>query len=408
MIQRVERHIVNSKEFDEVCFLSKNLYNYCNFILRQALSQKFDNIPEFRDLVKDEKFISEYGLSKRLTKLNQVDYRSLPAQTSQQVIKLLYKNWKSFWKSVKDYKNNPKKYNSRPKPPKYKKKDGKNVVILTNQQVKLKDGFIEFPKKLELTPLKTKVNNLVQVRVIPQSSCYIVEVVYKKEREYHRLNKDLYLGIDLGLNNLATCIDNSGNRPFIINGKIIKSINQYYNKKKAKLMSFIGGKGTSNKINKLTLKRNCKIEDQLHKTSRFIINYCLKNEIKTIVVGLNKQWKSEINIGKKNNQNFVSIPHSRLILMIKYKAEEVGIEVKGTEESYTSKCDSLALEEIKKQEVYSGRRVKRGLFKSSIGKVINADVNGALNILRKVVDESVSKQIINRGLGFSPYKVSLC
>lgn len=404
MIQRVERHIFLTKEFDEICYHSKSLYNYCNYVLRQGLSGKLENIPEFVDLLKEDKYIGEYDLSKRLAELNQVDYRNLPIQTSQQVIKLLYKNWKSFYKTIKQYKTSPKLFKGKPKPPRYKDKNGKNIVIFTNQQVKIKDGFINFPKKCGLNSLKTKVNNLVQVRIVPQATCYVVEVVYKKEAQNVELNNNLYLGIDLGLNNFATIVDNTENQPFIINGKTIKSDNQFFNKKKAKLMSFVGGRGTSKRISKLTHKRNCKINDFIHKSSRFIVNYCIENKIKTIVIGLNKNWKQGINIGKRNNQKFVQIPHSKFINKIRYKAEEVGIIVIIHEESYTSKCDSLALEPIKKHETYLGKRKKRGLFQSSRNKLINADINGALNILRKVIGDSVVKQIINRGLVFSPIK----
>jgi len=407
MIQRVERHIFVSNEFDEICYLSKNLYNYCNYVLRQALSGKHENILEFVDLIKGDKYISEFDLSKRLAILNQIDYRSLPIQTSQQVIKLLFKNWKSFYKAIKQYKIKPKLFKGRPKPPKYKDKDGKNIVIFTNQQVKIKNGFINFPKKTNLRFIKTKVDNLVQIRIIPQATCYVAEVVYNKNIKNIELDDKFYLGIDLGLNNFVTCIDNTENESFIINGKTIKSNNQYFNKKKAKLMSFVRDKGTSNRIKRLTHKRNCKVEDYLHKSSRYIINYCIDNVIKTIVIGLNRQWKDKIKIGKRNNQSFVNIPHSKFIDKILYKAEEVGIKVIVQEESYTSKCDSLALEAIKKHNQYLGKRKRRGLFQSSIGKIINADINGALNILRKVIGDSLVKEITNRGLVFNPVKLNI-
>jgi len=167
-------------------------------------------------------------LSKKLGEIDQIDYKKLPAQTSQQVIKLLYKNWKSYFKSIKSYNRHPDKFKSKPKIPKYKKKQGRNIVIFTNQQVKLKDNYIHFPKKSKVEPLKTKVDNIQQVRIIPQASCYIIEVVYKKEAQINEnLDENLYLGIDLGINNLITAIDNIGKQPFIINGRELKSINQY-------------------------------------------------------------------------------------------------------------------------------------------------------------------------------------
>ena len=409
MINRVERHIIiKNKEFDNLTFLSKNLYNYVNYILRQALSNKHDNIEEYKDLIIDNKYVSEYDLIKRLTKLKQLDYYSLPTQVSQQIIKLLYINWKSFYKSLKYYYKNKSKFKGKPKIPKYKNKNGKNILIFSNQQARLNKNYINFPKKTNIKPLKTKVNNVQQVRIIPKLGHYIVEVVYKKEKEINdNLNKDLYMSIDLGIDNLITTSNNAGLQSFIVNGKIVKSINQYYNKKKAKLNSYVGDKGTSNKLNKLELKRNNKITDYLHKTSRFIINYCIKNNIKNIVIGYNEGWKQNINIGKRNNQKFVSIPYLKLIQQIQYKSEEVGINVILHEESYTSKCDALSKEKIKFHKNYKGKRIKRGLFQSYINKLINADINGSLNILRKVIGDSFVKKITNIGLVCNPIRYNV-
>lgn len=389
-MQRVERHIIiRNKELDGICFLSKNLYNYVNYLIRQEFTQ-------------NGKMLSEYELTAKLAKEKQVDYILLPVQSSQQIIKLLFKNWKSFFKlcKVKD------KLNGRPKLPKYKHKEkGRNIVVFTNQQCKLKDGYIHFPKKANIKPLKTKVDNLCQVRIVPQSSCHIIEVVYEKECiETTELEPDSYLSIDLGLNNLVTSYDSLNHRSFIVNGKVLKSINQYYNKKKATLMSYIGGKGISKRINKLTLKRNCKVSDYMHKTSRFIVNYCVENKIETIVIGNNKDWKQNCNMGKRNNQNFVSIPFEKLISQIQYKSEEVGIKVIVTEESYTSKIDHYAGEDMCHHDTYSGKRIKRGLFRSSTGKILNADLNGAIGILRKVVGESIS-QVVNRGVVETPTRL---
>lgn len=221
------------------------------------------------------------------------------------------------------------------------------------------------------------------------------------------LNKSNFISIDLGLNNLCSCISNVDTNPFIINGRVIKSVNQWYNKEKAKLMSFVGDKGTSRRINKITLYRNLFIEDKLHKISRYIINFCISNNIGKIIIGLNKEWKQEINIGKRNNQHFVSIPHSKLIDKITYKAKLIGIEVVIHEESYTSKVDHLAFESLNKHDVYIGKRIKRGLFQSSIGKLLNADINGAIGISRKVIGDSCINMIIGSGLAFNPVRVNI-
>ena len=394
-MNRVERHILSSKNIDKLCFLSKNLYNYANYCVRQSFT-KTGRIP------------SEYELTGKLAKRDQIDYKALPSQTSQQIIKLLYKNWKSFFSVIKDYKKNPNRYKGRPKLPKYKDKDGRNVVIFTGQQCRVKDGFIKFPKGV-LKPLRTKVDNVVQVRLVPQATCYIVEVVYKKEV---KINEDLkantVLGIDLGVNNLATCINNVGLKSFIINGKPLKSINQYSNKLKAKYMSYVGNKGTSKNIRRVVLKRNNLVQNYIHHASRFIINYCVENKIGTMIIGHNKEWKQEVSIGKKNNQNFISIPFSTLIQQLKYKGEEVGIEVIETEESYSSKVDHLAYETMEHHEIYLGKRVRRGLFQSFTGKLLNADVNGAIGIARKVVGDSLVKEIVNRGRALCPVKILPC
>lgn len=390
---RVEKHSLKDKELDNLCFLSKNLYNYANYCLRQSF-------------IKTGKLPNEFEFTKKLAKRNQTDYRNLPAQSSQQVIKLLYKNWKSFFKAIKDYKKNPEKYLGRPKLPKYKKKDGRNIVIFTNQQCKLQGNFIKFPNKL-FRNLKTKVTNLQEVRIIPGLSCYTIEVIYKKEKRIHeKLEKEKFLSIDLGLTNLATCINNVGKKPFIVNGRPLKSINQFFNKKRSTLMSFVKDKGISKKIIRLTNKRNNKIQDYLHKSSRLIINYCICNNIGKIFIGYNKNWKQNIEIGKRNNQNFVSIPFYLLIKQIQYKAEEIGIEVILTEESYTSKIDHFAKEELQKQTTYLGKRIKRGLFQSSTKKIINADVNGAIGIARKVIGADIFKYLADRGFMENPVRLT--
>jgi len=387
IVKRTERHVVfKSKILDDICSLSKNLYNRANYLIRQC----YFEIGEILDYCEIEDLLKQEDC-----------YKVLPAQTAQQILKLLDKNWKSFFSSLKEYKSNSKKFKARPKIPNYKR--DKNIVVFTNQQVKYKNGYIHFPKKSYLQPLKTKIlkENIQQVRIVPDSTCYVVEIIYNKEiKIYENLDKELYLGIDLGVNNLIACVSNKAViEPVLIKGKILKSINQYYNKMNAKFMSYIGDRGISNRIKVLTFKRNNRIHNYLHHTSRFVINYCLKNDIKTIVIGKNEGWKQNINIGKVNNQKFVSIPFNKLIQQIQYKAEDVGINTILTEESYTSKVDHLAFETMKHHSKYLGKRIKRGLFKSSTGLIFNADINGALGILRKVIGDNFLKEklVLNRG-----------
>ena len=188
----------------------------------------------------------------------------------------------------------------------------------------------------------------------------------------------------MGLNNLAT-VSSNVIKPFIFNGKPLKSINQYYNKHKAHLMSLLlkGKLKSSKRLRRLEMKRMMKIKDYLHKTSRRIVELMEQNNIGTCFIGYNKGWKQEINIRKKNNQNFVSIPYSLLINMLKYKIEEKGGHLIELNEAYTSKCSFLDNEEVCKHETYKGKRIKRGLYLSNKKKVINADINGSLNILKR-------------------------
>ncbi len=400
-VTRVERHIVDmNQRLIDLSYASKNLYNCATFIMRQ-------------NFIKNHKIIN-YGTMDKIIKRDYPEvYKGLPAQSSQQCLRLVEKNWKSFFKANQEYKKNPDKFKGIPKLPKYKDKEkGLNLVIFTNQQCKLRDNQIHFPKKAELPELNTTVDNLQQVRIIPKYQHFVIEVVYKKEVSNYELTHDNVLGIDLGLNHLATLVSNQPDvHPMLINGKPLKSINQYFNQKKAKLMSFIGERGTSHSISRLSKKRHQKIDDYLHKASRNIIDYAVETNSGLIIIGENKHWKQEINIGKKNNQNFVSIPYDKFKAMIEYKAEEFGIDVIFTEESYTSKSSHLdndPLPVYKKGEShhFTGKRVSRGLYRWSKG-IINADLNGAMGIVRKVVPETLDLliEIRNRGAGFAPFKV---
>lgn len=392
----VERHIIKDNRLEDICLKSGLLYNYVLYLVRQGIFNK--------------EYLKEYDLSTKLCRENQVDFRNLPNHVSQQVIKQVFQNIKSWIKLRKDFDKNPGKYdNHRPHLPKYKKGKKQNIVVFTTSSCRVKDdGYIHFVKNV-VEPIKTNVkkDELKQVRIVPQATCYVVEVIYERKEIDLNINKDNFLSIDLGLNNLCSCISNVGVRLFIINGKVIKSLNRWYNKKKARLMSYVSDKGTSRKIRRISLYRNCWIDDKIHKISRYIVNFCASNNIGRIIVGLNKEWKQEINIGKRNNQHFVSIPHSKLIDKIMYKAKLLGIEVVTHEESYTSKIDHLAFEPLKKQDDYLGRRKKRGLFQSSIGKLINADINGAVGIARKVIGDSCVNMIVGSGFAFNPIRLNI-
>ena len=389
----------NYSKIKDICHRCKNLYNYCNYILRQSLF-KGEGLPR------------EYELVGILTRENQDDYRALPAQTSQQVIKFLYKNWKAYFQSLKSYQKDKSKFSGCPRIPKYKPRGekGHSVAFFTNQQAKLRNGKIIFPQDTGLLPIKTKASSIEQVRIVPASACFIVEVVYQKEVVQTEATEGAIASIDLGINNFVTFLDNQGYQPFIINGKGAKAYNQYYHKTKANMQSQLKeGRYSSNNIQLLSQKRSMFMQNFLHQSSSLIIKALKERKISTLVIGLNEDWKQGSNMGKQNNQNFVSLPHRKLIDQLVYKCEEVGIEVILTEEAYTSKIDHFVEEEMKHHDKYVGRRIHRGLFRSSTGIYINADLNGALGIMRKVFPEkalALAKLIGDSGVAFTPVIVN--
>lgn len=402
-MQLVSKHIINRnhwlyKQLDNLCFLSKNLFNYANYIVRQ----KFISSGEYLDYYKIQKICQ-----------GKTDYLALPAKVSQQVLLRLHESWKSFFAATKEYKLHPDKFKARPKIPRYKHKIlGRNVLTYTAQAISqqwLKKGIIN----LSLTQIfiTTKFSQVNQVRIVPKTYHYSIEVVYEpKAVTVSSSGVEGIAGIDIGLNNLATITSNQkGFVPLIINGKPLKSINAYYHKKKAVLQSYLKGeRQTSIKIEQLTHKRNVKIDNYLHNASRFIINHLAANRIGTLVIGKNDNWKQGINLGKRNNQNFVAIPHARFIEMLTYKAQLVGIVVKVIEESYTSKCSFLDNEPCVKHSEYKGKRIKRGLFRAGDGRLINSDVNGSANIVKKAFPNAFAEGIqgvVVRPVRVTPYKM---
>jgi putative transposase len=233
--------------------------------------------------------------------------------------------------------------------------------------------------------------NVDQVRVIPRKGFYIVEVIYTKEVKPAPLNPAYYAGIDIGMNNLVALTSNKPHfQAILVNGRPVKSINQFYNKRKAQLQKQLGHTGTTPRMERMTTKRNRRIDHYMHTASKVIIDVLVKEGIGVLCIGKNDGWKQEANMGKRTNQNFVQIPHARFIAMLTYKAQLVGIRVEVTEESYTSKASLLDLDPLPvrksgdEKHHFSGKRVKRGLYRASNGRYINADINGAGNIIRKV------------------------
>ena len=409
IVQRVEKHLIKQNNsfypmFCDFAYKSKNLYNHANFLVRN-------------EFVKNNKWL-RYGEMDKILKadLEFDDYKQMPtAQSAQQTLRLLEKDWKSFFTAIKDWSKHKDKYLGRPKLPKYKAKNGKYILILTNQNVKLKDNILHFPKTFcgfSVKPQFVKNDKFVsfqQVRFVPNYKSFVVELVYNIEVPDTTLsNNERYLSVDIGLDNLATVVNNVGLKPIVINGKGLKSINKYYNKQIShyrEVTKRMNNRDYTNRMDSLTRKRNHKIDDYMHKASKYLVDYALDNNFNTIVIGNNKGWKQESSMSKRVNQSFVGIPHMRFIQMVQYKAQNIGLNVILTEESYTSGTSFLDNEEPIKANYNKSRRVQRGLFVSNNAIKINADVNGAYQIMKKVFPKVNSDGI--EGVALHPIRVSV-
>ncbi len=390
---------------------SKDLYNKALYTIRQHFFEhkEYLNYTKIYHLLKSSD-----------------EYKRLPTNASQQTLKQADNAFKSFFALLQAKKE--KNFDKDVHIPRYLDKNGHYKVIYTKAHLKVMDnGYIRLslPKHIKerynVNFLYFKIprhiinKEIKEVHILPYKPYYKISFVYSDgDRNYKHYHTDDIMGIDLGIDNLATIVTRY-DKPLILDGKSLKSKNRYFNKKISVLQSSIT-KGKSAKENKNSplfkkldiwyLRRKSYIKDYLHKTATKIINLAIEKGIKTIAIGYNKEWKQQCNLGRKNNEKFLSIPHAKLLQYIKYRAYQHKMEVIETEESYTSKCDALALEPIQKHEQYLGKRVKRGLFQSSVGKLINADVNGALNILRKsVASDSLVQEIASRGLVFQPVRV---
>lgn len=409
VIQQVEKHVIKKSHpyynmFCEYTHLAKNLYNHANYLVRNEFAET-------------GKWLRYSKLDKLLREdLEFPDYRNMPtAQSAQQILRLLDSIWKSFFNSIKDWSKNKDKYSGKPKFPKYKRKDGKMVLIVTNQQVRQEGDLLYIPNSFcgfTIKPRCVTLDNfekINQVRIVPKGQSFCLEIVYSISVESElRSDNGRYMSIDLGLDNLATVVTNTGLNPIIVNGTGLKSNNQYFNKKKAHYQSVakqMNNQYYTNRLYRLTQKRNLKIEDYLHKASRYIIDFALEHQINTIVIGNNKNWKQSGSLGKVTNQAFVSIPHQKLIDKICYKAELRGIQVILTEESYTSGTSFLDGELPQKEFYNKKRRVKRGLFVSNQGIKINADVNAAFQIMKKVFPNVFTDGI--EGVVLHPVRVDI-
>lgn len=369
------------RELDRLCFLSKNLYNAGLYTVRQYFFAT-------------KKFLPYSQLTSQFAETNQADFRALPAKVAQHTLKLINQNFNAFFALLK--LKAVGEYQAKVKVPCYLPiKTGRQILNYTSQavSVKAKPGYI----KLSQTNIfiKSNVEKVQFVRVVPRKYKITVEVGYKRKLpEEKKLSQPRkFSAIDIGIDNLAT-VTFSDSSSFIVNGKPLKSINQYFNKINAKLLSRqrkINDKDFSrtNKMLVLSNWRDNKISDYLHKSSRYIVNQLVSRRITDLIIGHNKKWKQGTNLGRKTNQNFVSVPFNRFIDMLTYKCALEGIAVHIIDESYTSKASFLDRDFIPDfnpadlvKHKFSGSRKCRGLYKSK-NFTLNADVNGSLNIMRK-------------------------
>jgi len=399
----VEKYIIDKnhslfKEAESLCFLSNNLFNYANYIIRKKL-------------FKTGEYLNYNAIQKQCQ--GTPDCTALPAKVSQQVLLRLHESGQAFFAANKEYKQHPDKFKSAPRIPKYNHKTlGRNVITYTSQAVSksaLKKGLIHLSQTQIV--LATQVKEVCQVRIVPGIYHYQIEIVYFQPVSLERRVTGTIAGIDIGLNNIGTWTENQpGFKPLIINGKPLKSINVYYHKNKASLQfKWQPEIKKSHRLRRLTHKRNCKIDNYLHRASRSLINHRAANSIETLVIGKNDCGQTGRNLGNKTNQNKISIPKAKFIEILTYKAQLVGINVVLVTEEYTSKCSFLDNEPLYKQDSYQSRGIKRGLFRARNGTLINAYVNGSLNIIRKAFPNAFvegRQGVVVPPVRITPYKTA--
>jgi putative transposase len=338
-------------------------------------------------------YISRFDMRKHMVELECEDYYNLGApHIANGIFAYVDQNWKSFFAASKDYKKFPHKYTGRPKPPKYLEKDGRYLLCLPKGTARIKDGYLHFHKSFNGLVIKTKCDNMQQVRVIPRNNHIVIEIVYKVEIDELKDDNGKYMAIDLGINNFATLVSNTGESPLLICGKTLKSINQFYNKQTSHYKSIaktVNGVYTTKRIENITNKRNNRMSSAMHLMSKYVIDEAVRQDINTIFVGKNKDYKRGIDEGAVENQNIVGIPHQNFVNMLIYKGENKGIRVIEVDEEYTSGTSYLDNEEPTKANYNIDRRINRGIFQTNSGLYINADINAAYQILRKGVAKGV-------------------
>ena len=414
-MRQVERHLIKPSNglytiCDDLTFKSKNLYNAGLYQIRQSIFERNKSDNENKKSVLNwARLVSEFR------KQDQSDMKALPSKVSTNIIKMLGGNISSYYQLLKGYNDNSnKKIINKPKLPGYlHKTKGRYVVEFTNQTFAKKRGenneLILCPKDLRIL-IPTKVDNPKCVKIIPKNGYFFIDVIYEvKEKSLRKTCK--YAGIDLGVDNLATVTFSDGTNPLLVKGLKAKYINQGYNRLISKAQSKLpNNQKTSKHIHRLFRNREMKLQSELHKITGFLAEYFDEMSLEKVFVGKNDNWKSRVSLSKKVNQRFVQIPYNKFISQLKYKCALRGIQVE-QEESYTSKASFVDCDKIPvwkndgKKYSFSGKRIKRGMYKAKYGTIINADVNGSYNIMVKGLNNL--GEILNRTL-VSLHTRSLC
>jgi len=433
---KIKRRTPHYEVLDEACGKAKALYNSINYAQRQAFFESGRDMCSFETNWKNER-----------AKFIQTDvYKALGGHLSAEVVHQCVSNWKGYRVSWfdwnKEYTEQTEKegikykytstgeikrgkngepviekatasYKGEPQPPRYIKAVHSAIMLDCGSFSTKQEGVVKLPKRLGNIEIETRAANVCGVRILPCTNHFIVEIVYKLPPVMPARDNGVYLGIDLGVSNFAAVVSNIGMTPIVVDGGFVKSVNQFWNKNKAHYQEAaerMNGKKHTRKLDIIADKRNNQVKDFTHKASRYITEWAVCINVSHIYIGKNTGWKQGVNLGKHTNQTFTQIPYARFIDQLTYKCAAYGIEVTAVQESYTSKTSFLDLELPCHHDSYAGKRVNRGLFRSSNGTLINADVNGAYQIMRKAginVCPNVISTGGSSGCSLHPVRVSV-
>lgn len=396
----------------EMCQYSNNLYNVAIYTIRQHYFHHKQYLP--------------YEETYPICKKNE-NYGLLQAGVSQQILKVADRGFRSFFGLLEKVKAG--NYQAKDvRLPRYREKGGLFHLVLSTNAINIKNGFLTVPMSREYMkqhkkqriripiPDRLKDKKIQEVRICPMygGRYFKIHYCYLQEEEPAKVSSDRVLAIDLGLDNLAACVTNTGTS-FLVDGRNLKSINQYWNKRQARLQSIAAKQGLkmTNQLCRLAKKRHFRMQDYLRKTARYIVNFCIDHQIGTIVCGYNRDFKRGINLGKVTNQHFTQINLSYLRSTLKHLCERYGMTYREQEESYTSQASCLDLDDIPVYQpdnpytgTFSGKRIRRGLYRFADGRTANADINGAANILRKS-KQNFDFEELCKGLLGSPLRIRL-